>query len=51
MNTEEQGVLSTVEIARAIEYLRIVGLTGEQLYGFWVYVATGHMISGVANKG
>ena len=50
MNTEEHRVLTTIEIARAIEYLRIVGLTGEQIYGFWAYVATGHMASDAAGK-
>ena len=40
-NWEEYGALTAAEITRAIEYLRMVGLTGEQIYGFWAYVATG----------
>ena len=38
MDTEEHGTLTTVEIVRAIEYLRKVGLTDEQIYRFWAYV-------------
>ncbi len=44
MNAEECGVLTTVEITRAIEYLQRIGLTGQQIYGFWAYVATGHLL-------
>ena len=50
MNTEESSYLTTVEITRIIEYLRTVGLTGEQIYGFWVYVATGQFIPDVTQE-
>ena len=41
MEEEKQGVLTVLEITRIIEYLRSVGLTGEQIYEFWAFVATG----------
>ena len=44
MDEERCGYLTTVEITQAIEYLRTVGLTGAQIYGFWAYVATGVLI-------
>ena len=50
MDLEEHGELSALEITRAIEYLRMLGLTGEQIYGFWAYVATGHLIPDIARK-
>ena len=41
MEPEKHGKLTTVEITRIIEYLYGVGLTAEQIYEYFVYVATG----------
>ena len=35
MSTEECSYLTTVEITHIIDYLSKVGLTSEQIYGFW----------------
>lgn len=50
MDEEKCGYLTTKEITRAIEYLRTVGLTGAQIYGFWAYVATGVLIPEAADN-
>ena len=50
MNTEEHGTLSMIEIVRINEYLQKSGLTGEQIYGFWVYVSTGFLPSGCEKR-
>ena len=50
MDLEEHGELSALEIARAIEYLRKVGLTDKQICGFWAFVATGHLFPDVMEK-
>lgn len=41
MESENHGELTTIEITRMIEYLYRVGLTAEQIYEYFSYVATG----------
>lgn len=41
MEPEKHGKLTTVEITRMIEYLYRVGLTAEQIYEYFAYVAIG----------
>ncbi len=38
---EEEDMMNAKEVARAIEYLRFLGLTEKQINDFLVYVGTG----------
>lgn len=51
MDSEKTGELTTIEITRMIEYLHSVGLTGEQIYELFAYVATGVRITASPVKG
>lgn len=51
MEEEKCGVLTPLEVCRMIEYLHSVGLTEEQIYEFWAFVATGHRIPAPHVKG